>query len=61
MKSKLGEKAQASMEMLLLVAAGVLIAALVGLFLKSIPKGDIENKIGSGVENAAAGIVDIGN
>ena len=41
------ERAQGSLEVLLMLAAAVLMAALVGLFLKGLPKGSVENRVGN--------------
>jgi len=41
------ERAQGSLEVLLMLAAAVLMAAFVGLYLKGLPKGSVENKVGN--------------
>ncbi len=53
-------KAQVNLEALLLVAAAILIASLIGLFLKNLPKGAIENKLSNQVSNVTSGIQNIG-
>lgn len=41
------ERAQGSLEVLLMLAAAVLMAAFVGLYLKGLPKGAVENRVGN--------------
>ncbi len=54
----MNSKGQASMETLLILAAAVFMAAMVGLFLKNLPKGQVEDAL----RNQTTGLVgDIAN